>query len=279
MQHSKLAIIVPTMNPSMLADLRESLIGQLDEYAQMIIVGIDVTPEQLAPFEDAQTSVVCTGNRGYAHAVNVGIRQANQLAADAYCIVNDDTYVDTTFVKSVRLALTNHPKSLIGGKIYYAPNHEYHADRYTQAERGIVLWYAGGVVDTAHALTRHRGVDEVDHGQYDIEAPTQFVTGCLFIFDKQVVDKVGMWDESYFLYYEDADYCMRAQKKKIPIYYIPSIRLWHKVSQSTGGSGSSIHTKYQDINRLRWSAKYLPIRTTAHVALQYVQNKLIQNKR
>lgn len=274
MPQNKLAIIVPTMNPPMLADLMKSLTGQLDELTQVIIVGIDITPQQLSEFQDAQTVGVCTENHGYAHAVNVGLRKARELQADSYCVLNDDTYVDSEFIKSIRQAVTDHPRSLIGGKIYYAPNHEYHADRYEAGDRGIVLWYAGGIVDAAHALTRHRGVDEVDRGQYDVAQPTQFITGCLFIFDKYVVDKIGMWNDTYFLYYEDADYCMRAQKKHIPIWYVPSIRVWHKVSQSTGGSGSSVHTKYQNINRLRWSAKYLPLRTTIHVALQYLQNVL-----
>ncbi len=64
-------------------------------------------------------------------------------------------------------------------------------------------------------------------------------------YDKKIYEKVGKWDESYFLYYEDADFCERALKKQISLIYDSTIMLWHKNAQSTGGSGSSLHQKYQ----------------------------------
>ena len=78
------------------------------------------------------------------------------------------------------------------------------------------------------------------------------------LYDKSVLDRVGFWDESYFLYYEDADLCVRAQQAGVKLFYDPTIVIWHKISQSTGGSGSSLHEKYQNRNRLRFGLKYAP---------------------
>ena len=133
-----------------------------------------------------------------------------------------------------------------------------------------MLWYTGGSIDWAHAITPHRGVDEVDEGQYDVFEKTEFINGCLMLFDQSVISRVGWWDESYFLYFEDADFCVRAQRKNVSLYYDPSIVIWHKVSQSTGGSGSKLHVKYQERNRLRFGLKYAPFWTKLHLVKNYL---------
>jgi GT2 family glycosyltransferase len=91
----------------------------------------------------------------------------------------------------------------------------------------------------------------------------------LMLYDISVKKIVEKWDESYFLYYEDADFCERAKRKNIPLYYDPSIIIWHKNAQSTDGSGSSLHTKFQRINYFKFAMKYAPLRTKLHVLKNY----------
>ena len=123
-------------------------------------------------------------------------------------------------------------------------------------------------------IAKHRGVDEIDKDQYDRFEETDFITGCLMLFDKQVLDEVGFLDESYFLYFEDADFCIRAKKKGVKLYYDPSLVIQHKVSQSTGGSGSSLQQKYQSRNRLKLGLKYAPFRTKLHLLKNYLLDSL-----
>ena len=169
------------------------------------------------------------------------------------------------FVAQVKKSITNHPTALIGGKIYYYPGYEYHKDRYTSDERGNVFWYAGGVTDWANVYTTHTAVDEVDHGQRDTLEETTFITGCLMCYDKSVIEKIGHWDDSYFLFYEDADYCARAVRAGMKLWYDPSIVLWHKSGQSTSGAASSFQQKYLDKNRLKFGLTYAPWRTKIHL--------------
>ena len=89
-------------------------------------------------------------------------------------------------------------------------------------------------------------------------------------FDSEVVDKIGFWDEKYFLYYEDADYCERAKKHNIKLWYDPSIVIWHKNAQSTDGSGSVTHQKYQKKAQMRFALKYAPLRTKLHVLKNFL---------
>lgn len=186
-----------------------------------------------------------------------------------YCVINDDVYFDKEFTMDLARSFQEHNNSCFGGKIYYAPGYEFHKDKYTKEQSGKVIWFAGGTVDWAHATTGHLGVDEVDQGQFDTGGETEFITGCLFCFDKEVVDAIGFWDEEYFLYYEDADYCERAKKAEIPLIYNPNLVIWHKNAQSTDGSGSKLHQELQKKAHLRFARKYAPMRTKLHVIKNY----------
>ena len=216
-----------------------------------------------------EMTVMPIENKGYAHGVNMGIKKAQEMGIDNYCVINDDVFFKDDFVEILGNTFVDHPKTVFGGKIYYAPEYEFHKDRYTKEDLGNVLWYAGGTVNWAHAITGHRGVDEVDKGQYDKAEQTEFITGCLTCFDKSVVETIGYWDENYFLYYEDADFCERAKRSNIPLYYVPELKIWHKNAQSTDGSGSELQQKMQKKAQLRFSNKFAPLRTKLHILKNY----------
>lgn len=239
---------------------------------KIFIADLSVSRQKI-PHEE-WIEVLMTRNGGYAHGVNVGIETATRQGFDQFVVINNDVRVAKDFIDKAQVSLKNHPSSLIGGKIYYEAEFEYHKDRYKNEELAKVIWYAGGIVDWNNVYTTHRGVDEVDRSQYDRLGITEFITGCLMLFDKAVVDKVGKWDESYFLYYEDADFCERAKRKKIALYYDPSVVIWHKNAQSTGGAGSSLHRRYQDKNRLIFGLKYAPFRTKIHLIKDFFLKKI-----
>jgi GT2 family glycosyltransferase len=207
-------------------------------------------------------------NNGYAFGVNCGLRFFLDKGVEQFCVVNNDIIFDKDFL--VNVEKTFEKADIFGGKIYYAKAFEYHKNRYQKKDLGKVLWYAGGGFDWKNALTFHRGVDEVDQGQYDNFEETDFITGCLFCFNKKVVKKVGFWDERYFLYFEDADYCFRAKNKGFKLYYNPKIVIWHKNAKSTGGAGSEVHQKYQRKNRLIFGLKYSPFKTKIHLLINYL---------
>lgn len=216
---------------------------------------------------------ITTQNKGYAHGVNVGLETAIHQGFEQFVVINNDIRADPDFIHNAQKSIINHPRSIIGGKIYYETGFEYHKTAYAHDELGKVIWYAGGIVDWNNVYTIHRGVDEVDRGQYDAGGATQFITGCLMFFDKAVVEKVGKWDENYFLYYEDADWCERAKRKNVELYYDPSVVIWHKNAQSTGGSGSSLQARYQEKNRVIFGLKYAPFRTKIHLIKNSILKK------
>jgi GT2 family glycosyltransferase len=260
----KIAII--TVNYNNYPVTKEFIDGFKDQTNKSFhIYIVDLSDQRNSLRLPESADVIFSKNKGYAHGVNVGLKTAIANGFTQFVIINNDTEVSNNFVEAVLKSLSRNKSSIIGGKIFYYPGFEYHKDRYSKKDTGHVLWYAGGEIDWANMIVSHRGVDEVDDNQYNTESETKFVTGCLMCFDKKVLDTVGEWDESYFLYYEDTDWCERAKRRGIKLIYDPTIVIWHKNAQSTGGSGSSMHQRYQEKNRLRFAIKYAPLRTNLHL--------------
>lgn len=209
-------------------------------------------------------------NLGYAFGINEGIKYLIKKGIDKFCAINNDVFFDRNFSNEAHLGFEK--ADIFGGKIFYAPGYEYHK-KYQKKDIGKVLWYAGGIIDWNNVYTSHRGVDEVDKKQFNKFEKTNFITGCMLFFNKKVVNKIGLWNEKYFLYYEDSDFCERAKRSGFKLFYNPKIIIWHKNAQSTGGSGSLLHQKYQRKNRLIFGLKYAPFRTKLHLIKNYLLKK------
>lgn len=247
---------------------------QLQNSKNFKVFVVDIADQPTNFSEMPFLSVIRAENKGYAHGLNTGVKLALDHGFSRFVCLNNDTLIQKNFVHQCLESINSHPCSLIGGKIYYAKGFEFYKNRYEKDQLGNVLWYAGGLMDWKNALTIHRGVDQVDFGQYDEFEDTEFITGCLMCFDKRFVDKVGYLDEAYFMYFEDADYCMRASRAGAELFYDPDIVLYHKNSQSTGGSGSELHNKYLKKNKFKFGMKYAPIRTKMHLVKNALLGKL-----
>jgi hypothetical protein len=270
MEHmKKLAIItVIFKNYTILEDYFATLSKQTDSGFHVYI--LDLTPNPQDYTYPSFVTYIHDKNHGYAYGINQGVKRALEDGYEIVAPMNCDVTVKEDFVSNIKKSLIQSPNSIIGAKIYYYPGYEYHKDRYSQNELGKVFWYAGGTTDWKNVFTTHRGVDEVDKGQFDLLEKTTFITGCFMAYDKSVIEKLGYWDEGYFLFYEDADYCARAMNADIPLLYDPSIMIWHKSGQSTSGAASTFQQNYLEKNRLKFGLRYAPLRTKLHLIKNYL---------
>lgn len=200
-------------------------------------------------------------NLGFTEGNNIGMSWALKQKADHVWLLNNDTLVDRRALIELVKAFDDSNVGIAGSKIYFSPGREYHKDRYKPNEQGHILWYAGGIIDWDNMYARHRGVDEVDRGQYDKTEETAFVTGCSMMIKKEVLQKVGMFDNRYYLYLEDVDLCLQAQRVHYKTMYVPSSKVWHVNAGSSGGPGSKLHEYYQTRNRLLLGLRFAPMRT------------------
>lgn len=201
-------------------------------------------------------------NLGFTGGSNVGINYGMKHDADFIMLINNDTIVHPELLHEMLQSFEKDTKvGLVVPKIYFAKGHEYHLDRYKKDELGKVFWFAGGYVDWANVFTRHRGVDEVDHGQYDREESVVFATGCCMLISREAIERVGTFDDTYYLYFEDGDLSQRLVKAGLKIIYNPKAILWHITAASGGGSGSPLHDYYLTRNRMLFGMRYAPIRS------------------
>jgi hypothetical protein len=201
-------------------------------------------------------------NLGFSAGHNVGIKYALSKNADYVLILNNDTIVDKNLIDE--LFSVCEKDKIIGiacPKIYFASGFEFHKKRYKTEDLGKIIWYAGGKMDWKNIIGVHVGVDEVDRGQYDKVLETEFASGCCMFIKKEVLERVGPFDEKHFLYYEDSDLSQRAKKVGYKIAYVPDAFLWHKNAASAGGSGSSLQDYYITRNRLLFAVKYAPLKS------------------
>lgn len=190
-------------------------------------------------------------NLGFSGGNNLGIKRALKLGAQVVYLLNNDTTVDhNLFFRSYRFVAGKN--RIAGAKIYYAKGHEFHD---AQKDLGNVLWYAGGHFDWRNVLAKHTGVDEVDRGQFDKVKSVDFITGCFMAIPRKVLNKVGLLDESLFLYFEDVDYCLHAKKMKVELLYDPKLVLYHKNS-SSAVAGSAMVDYYITRNRYVIAKRY-----------------------
>ena len=201
-------------------------------------------------------------NLGFAGANNLALKKAIAGGAQNVILLNNDTIIPAGFVAKITDFAVSHPSvGIISPKIYFAKGFEYHKNDYKKKDLGRVFWYAGGDIDWNNVYAKHRGVDQVDHGQFDTCLDTDFATGCAMLIKRQVIAKAGLINEKYFLYYEDVDYSLTVKLNGFKVVYFPGAFIWHKNAGSSQGPGSVLHQYYQTRNRLYFGFKFAPFRT------------------
>jgi len=183
-------------------------------------------------------------NLRFAGGNNVGIEYAIKHGADYILLLNNDTEVASDFLgELVNAAESSKNIGMVGPKIYY----------YYDQNR---IWFAGGKIEFWKGWISHIGIREIDHGQYNSTRDVGYLTGCCLLIKREVIEKIGKLDERFFIYGEDADWCVRASRAGYKLVYVPSSVIWHKVSSSSGGNLSWYKNWNKLKSQLRLMARY-----------------------
>jgi GT2 family glycosyltransferase len=165
-------------------------------------------------------------NRRFAGGNNAGLERALAAGADAVMLLNNDVQADPNLYEKLLAALADDPgAAAVAPLIYHAAPTD-------------LIWYAGGRCELASAHTSHVGLRTRDRGQYRSIEPTGYLTGCCLLATADAWRKVGPLDERYFIYAEDADWSLRAREAGYRLLFVPTARLWHQVSASSGGAAN-----------------------------------------
>lgn len=209
----------------------------------------------------AVTVLQTKSNLGYVGGNNFGIKYGLNQNFDYYLIVNNDVLFHPQFLVELIKVIKKNPQSLLAPKIYFAPGFEFHKDRYLKKDLGKIIWAVGGKLDWQNVYGSNLGIDEVDIGQYDQNPPIpDFISGCCFLVTQEFFKKVGLFDEKFYLYLEDADLSRRAVKSGYQLAVVPKSIIWH-VNSGSSGAGSPLHDYFLTRNRLLFTFRYLGFRT------------------
>ena len=236
---------------------------------EIILVDNGSTDNSISQFNknfhrDKRIVIIKNGaNLGYVEGNNSGIRYAIEHSFDYVLIINNDVLVKRDFLEILLKRANAIPGTgIFGPKIYFAPGFEYHHDRYSEKQRGKIIWSVGGRIDWSNIIGSNIGIDQFDQGQFDQikQSTIDFISGCCLLVKTTVFKKIGLFDQRYFLFLEDADFCQRAKKAGFQISVVPQSIIWHLNSQTTG-AGSHLHDYFLTRNRLLFGFTYGKLRS------------------
>ena len=162
-------------------------------------------------------------NLGFAEGCNIGIRHLLERGFDLVLILNNDAEVDSECLHELGQAAESYPAAAYAATIYEHGN------------RGKI-WYGGGTISRLTLEARHETRLADGSG---LPRPTEFITGCCLLFRSEALKQIGLLDSSFFAYYEDVDWCLRAKAAGSLLLYVPRASVYHEVSHSFRRVGSN----------------------------------------
>jgi GT2 family glycosyltransferase len=195
-------------------------------------------------------------NLGFAGGCNVGLRLAMARGdADYVWLLNNDTVVDPGALNAlIGTAISQPGAGLIGSTLLYF----YRPD--------LVQAMGGGTFSACQATTQHigegsfwRGLSE--RSRMTVQQNMSYVVGASMLVTRTMLDRVGLMQEDYFLYYEEIDWAERARRISPPfsLGYAADSIVYHKEGASAGtNSGSLESLRWLSQNRLRFIKRFYP---------------------
>lgn len=199
----------------------------------------DILHKSLPDLEIIQTGA----NLGFAGGNNAGIRRALGQGTEFIWLLNNDAIVDPeALTMLVETMNDNKDAGIAGSKVYFH-------------DQPRMIWSAGGAWSRGRLRLRQRGAYQIDNGQYDADCRLDSLSGCSMLVRSSMIEKIGVMDENYFLYWEDTDWCARALKSGYEVVFASGSHIWHKVSAGAG-QHSELQYYYYTRNGLHFCRKY-----------------------
>lgn len=190
--------------------------------------------------------------------INLGFAGGNNLAlerstGDAVLLINNDTEVRPGFLEPLVETLLMRPDiGIVSPKIIF-----YDSDNLIQ--------YAGtSAINTFTCRGTTRGYLEKADGNYNTVEETGLCHGACMLIRREVITAIGLLDPSYFLFYEEYDYCERAKRAGFLMYYNGTSSILHKQSMSVG-KNTPLKAFYMSRNRIYFARRnfHLPARISS----------------
>lgn len=163
--------------------------------------------------------IVSSENRGYAHGNNIGIKYAEQAGYEYICILNNDTIIDVDFIETCKNELKNSAQVA-----FVSPALVEYKDNNLIQSTGGDIFINKGIVTLKN------------HGARRIELPpkieSDYIGGACIMFRTSILKNIGYIPENYFLFFEETEWCYKAQKMGYKNICLTDSYIYHKGSVS-----------------------------------------------
>ncbi len=182
----------------------------------------DGSAEQIAQQFPQAHLLALSSNVGFGAACNRAIAWALQDGAcDFILLLNNDALIHPRALTELLEAAKSHPRAgILGAKVYHR-------------DTPHKIWYAGARRLRGVLAPVGTGRDQLDGGQFETLREVDYVFGAAMLIRRQVLARIGLFDERFFLYLEDLDFCLRAQQAGFALLFVPQAWVWHKGGAST----------------------------------------------
>jgi GT2 family glycosyltransferase len=225
------AVIVHWRDPDATLGCVASLAGE-----QVDVVVVENGPdapvgERLARAAPHAVCVRSAENRGYAGGANLGIAAARARGADVVLVLNDDVRVAAGATTAALRVLEANPRvAVVGPKVI-------------AQEDPRRLWLAWGELTWRQSLVGLVGAGEPDGPKFARERDVPWVAGCAMWLRTAALEAVGAFDEAFFAYHEEVDWCTRARAAGWRVVYCPAAVV-HHAGRGSGAPESVRIRKY-----------------------------------
>ena len=205
---------------------------------------IDGSPAAIAArFPDVEV-MAFPENTGFARGNNAGIKEAMRLGAEKIILLNNDVEVEPNVISELDRE-SRHEKIGLAGPLIYT------------ASRRDEMWPSVGRI--CFWIANHRSAKTLDQVRRLKQTEITFLSGCCLLLKRSVIDRIGLLDERFFAYFEEADYCLRARRAGFSLAVADRARIYHKVAASSGGTYSGAYAYLFSRSNLLFAAKHLRV--------------------
>ncbi|HEV8643041.1 MAG TPA: glycosyltransferase family 2 protein [Methylomirabilota bacterium] len=188
--------------------------------------------------------VTSAANVGYAAGNNLGIRDASRRGADYVLLLNDDALVVPELLRElVEVGERTADVGSLGPLV-------------VDVDDSTKVWFAGAAFDPAQGDVRSFEACAASAAGALIES--DYVTGCCLLIKRSALERVGLLDARFFLYWEDTDWGLRARMAGLRNVVVPGIKVRHRVAASSGGIGSPLRVYHRSRSHLVFLRRHAP---------------------
>jgi len=178
-------------------------------------------------------------NGGFAYGNNIGI---NHCSGNIIFLLNPDTYINDNSIEILADRIQSDPAiHIIGPQLL---NTDGSNQSCIAPKSYLTLWRLFCDQMFLHRIFRRSKIFNSHLRDYlnpDRECFVQNVSGAAFMFKRDVIEKIGLMDELFFMYFEETDYCLRADKNGLKMLYYPESKITHLIGSSNKpGSEKSV---------------------------------------